>query len=885
MLFSLSGLLGIMYEIFWLRFFTHVVGSGVQSVSAVVSAFLLGLALGGAGLGRLADKADNQLRLYGWLEVAVGVLQLCAVGAFGVSEQLYGILYASMPYALVKWLVFGFSFLFVTLPASLIGGTLPVLLRYLVRDADGVSSDTGKLYAINTLGAALGALVLVAELLPAFGYTTSVMIASAGSVLLGVIALLLARRRDPLPPRERVTVEGEVATAPLSAWLVLSVYGLSGFAALGYQIVWARELAFIFRGTLETFGFVLAIYLGGLAMGNLIFGPLVNKFDAKKLFGVLELSAGCVALGSMIAVWLVGIGWLLCCFVFTVTLLLGGIFPTTVRLRHRELSIFGRTVGDVYAANTMGSILGAFLTGFALIPLMGSQNTLIGLSLLHVGVGLLFVVRFERKLSVTAPAVGLALAVPACAVAMPRHAIWRAAHQGHGQLLYVEENETEVLAVTEKERGTRTLWGGPFISGSTSRRGTQILQGHLAMLFHEDPKRVLEIGYGVGDILRCIRRHKPQHVDLVEIDAAMVPTANHYLSEVNRYSSEGSEVSQHFLDGRHYLAMTRNKYDVIMSDTYFLISETSTRLYTLEHFKNGADHLNEGGLMIAWVPLNMGQTRARIVANTFRQVFDYVLAWRFDEEMFLLGFQRLPEIHLGRLRDRFFDDARFDVELVGYTDPIEFLSGFSIGPQRMAELFPRGKGPIHRDMAPTLDFAPVGDRDPTSAWSRALENASPAWLLKLVSKDSPLELRRKLEHLVRSFDSSNRHYQKARDWLQRRKQTTAAARDHALSRGIAELKLSISACSLCANPRVQLSRLLSERAVQLYDDGSVKKGVALMERSLSLNPFQFRSNHYLWMHYDKVGQFEKASVYRTRARRVRPHAKKPNTTGSPAEGE
>ena len=323
---------------------------------------------------------------------------LIAFYAFRHIESLYSALYAWAPHATIKWLVFLIAFAFVSLSATLIGGTLPVLARYVVDRDEGLKAALGRLYSINTLGAAAGALLMIG-LVWVLGYEAGYHLALALNAVTGVAALLLARREQPAPRSD-----GAVPAPPppaqkketLNGRLLLPAFALSGFCALAYEVVWFRLLDFLLLGRLTTFACVLSVYLLGISLGSLAFSRWSPAgLSDLKLFVVFEALLGLLGLLSLpLLSWVSGWGHrpvsIATGFVilFAMTLLLGGLFPLAGKLYAGPLRLLGRTVGNVYSANTVGSVLGSFLAGFVLIPTLGTSGTLLliaGLNLLVAG--------------------------------------------------------------------------------------------------------------------------------------------------------------------------------------------------------------------------------------------------------------------------------------------------------------------------------------------------------------------------------------------------------------------------------------------------------------------------------------------------------------------
>ncbi|WP_224366204.1 fused MFS/spermidine synthase [Hyalangium versicolor] len=725
-LFFVSGLSGILFEVLWTRIFTYLLGGTTHSVTAVITAFMLGLGLGSYLFGRISDRQTQPLRLYGLLELGVAFSGLLAFYAFRHIESLYSALYAWAPQATIKWLVFFIAFVFVSLSATLIGGTLPVLARYVVDRDDGLKARLGQLYSINTLGAAAGAILMIG-LVWVLGYEVGYHLALMLNAVTGLGALLLSRRHGPTPT---TLTEASPAPAPspeagetLDGRILLPAFAVSGFCALAYEVIWFRLLDFLLLGRLTTFACVLSVYLLGISLGSLAFSrwspaglsdlKLFVAFETVLGFlGLLSLPLLSVISGAGHRSLSIAVGFLI---LFAMTLLLGGLFPLAGKLHAAPLRLLGRSVGSIYSANTAGSVLGSFLTGFVLFPAIGTSATLLLVAMLNLAVAVGVAGLAIRPMS--AKWLGMGALLTAVGLAGWLGDDWLTRYYEHVSLrpdfhiIAERESSLQPVMVAENPQGERVLLGGPFQSGETvpARRQTQKLQAHLPMLVHSNPQRVLEIGYGVGELARTLLLYQPELLHLVELDENMVPMAEQYFGALNEHASTRPNVRVDVMDGRHFLKMSQEQYDVIMSDSMILASEGSLRLYTEEHFIEARKHLRPGGVALAWLPLNAGTTKAMVILKTFQKVFPQSLLWLplglNTQEAFIVGFRDEARIDLAAWQQKFDHVARADLGAFGWDSPGLFFASFRAGPERLKEIADRVPL-LNRDMNPVLDFLP-----------------------------------------------------------------------------------------------------------------------------------------------------------------------------------
>ena len=726
-LFLVSGIAGIMYEVLWIRIFTFLLGSTTQSVSAVITAFMLGIAIGNYFVGHFIDQKRDFLWIYGLLEIGTAISSAIAFFLFLHIESLYTWLYSIIPYGILKWLIFLIAFIFITIPAALIGGTLPSLVKFFVKGSDHVKKQVGRLYAVNTWGAALGTFLTGFYCIRFLGYENSVLICIFLNLFIGILALTLRQETNHSLNLKRKTQDSLSIKQEISGPLILICFTLSGFTSLAYEILWFRISEFVFYGTIIGFSIVLSIFLLGLGLGSQFFSKIKPPKNSNlMLFSYLQWAIAFIAILTLPFLTLTASlpyqiphKILVVAIITFSTFLFGGTFPLAARLYTQNVSFLGQSIGNIYTANTLGAVAGSFLTGFFIIPLIGSQNTFIFLAILNTGIG--FFLYFHCKEKQKKIGVSITCIFILGFLILSSHS-W--IKQYHGNLISKEklgnekatviatkESPLGTLNVIEHKSGMRMLTQGPFISGSTAseRRFTQKLQAHLPMLIHPNPQKTLEIGYGIGEILHSLNLYQPNHIDLVEIDPDMIPFANMHFSKINQNISDSSNIQTHIMDGRHFLKMTNEKYDLIMSDSMALKSEGSLRLYTLEHFREGHSHLKNNGFMLLWLPLGIGEMKTKIIMKTFLEVFPESLLWIPEltapqyRESFLIGFKNHIEINLNSFLNRFQTFAKDDLEKIGWTDPYMFLNGFKAGPEILKQITLQ-TNTLNRDMNPILDY-------------------------------------------------------------------------------------------------------------------------------------------------------------------------------------
>ena len=392
LLFFLSGAAALIYEVAWTRLFTPIIGNTVFSVSAILTVFMAGLALGSRIFGRLIDlRPIHLIKTYALLEAGIGLYNLL----LPFADPLFGALYAS---AYDSFLLLSLGRLMVSvslliIPATLMGGTLPILIRYYTENIASIGLHAGRVYTANTWGAAIGTAAAGFLLIPLVGVRAAVVFAAVLNLLIAGFAWLLARTSGVHSTGEQREPRG-AAGPPI----VLAAMLLSGFAALSNEVAWTRVLGLIVGPTTYAFTLMLTAMIAGLGLGAWLgskwagrrgttlgtfawieIGVGFSSLALIPLFGELPLWVGMLVTRYVESFGAIqGIEFLIFFSIMLVpTTLLGMTFPIASKLYAQSDSLLGSEVSAVYAANTVGGILGSLAAGFFLVPRIGSQNTLI----------------------------------------------------------------------------------------------------------------------------------------------------------------------------------------------------------------------------------------------------------------------------------------------------------------------------------------------------------------------------------------------------------------------------------------------------------------------------------------------------------------------------
>ena len=726
----LSGAAGLVYQVLWIKQLSLVVGVEVHAVATGISAFFAGLAFGGLLFGRWADRMQRPVRLYVYLELGVALL--------GGGATL-GLAHAAGPFARLEasagLLAWGLPFMLVGVPALLMGGTLPVLVRALAPGTGQLAEAGGRLYAANTAGAIAGTLLAAFVLLPRLGVTGSASAAVCLNLLAAIGAWLACRREAGLPP----LANASVAPRSAQARLAIGLYCIAGGIALGYEVVWSQSIVPFMSTRAYAFAVVLATYLAGLLAGSALYARRADRIrDPWGLFGLLIAIAGLLAL-----LQLAGLGrWLvvgqtqaelfilhltgselagMCarfmvaasCMVLLPTTLLGAAFPLALRLVVDSGHV-GRDVGAVVALNTLGGIVGVLLTGFVLIPQLGLVRALGVLAGLAVLVGLLAVWRGE---GVRRPvALMVCLMAPVTVLVMLLTPAQRLAEllpgARNGQITYYREGKGGTVAVVTQGRQGQTF-NRLYIQG-VSNTGDAMpslrymrLQALLPLLIHNgEPRSALVIGFGTGITAGAMLRYPGLERPVV---AELLPEV---LQAAPRFKGNYAAVADPRLDirlrdGRRELLRSEARYDLVTLEPPPPSAAGVVNLYSRDFYQLAAARLLPAGLVAQWLPLpTQNDEDSRSLVRSFIDVFPYATLWTTEfHEMLLIGSLQPLQLDVPRIRQRLAHAAVAETLAEVGIDSPEALMATWVTDRAGLERYAGNALPVTDDQ-PRIEYAP-----------------------------------------------------------------------------------------------------------------------------------------------------------------------------------
>ena len=643
-IFVLSGAAGLIYEIVWARQLVLVFGNTTQAVSAILTGFFGGMAIGSAVGGRVGDRARSPLRLYGLIELLLVVIVIATPVTFRLIGEVYRGIYPALESSpqLLAVVRLGLSLLALAPATVLMGATLPILTRHLTRDAH-LSLAFGRLYAANTIGAILGTLAAGLALIELFGLTGALLIGASCSGIAGFGALLLARRHGhapAVPPPSRAPAQATGASNRVR--LALLIAFISGVTSLGYQVTWTRLLASGTGNTTYVFTMILGVFLTGIALGAVIFNLLRSRIgNPIRFLAGAQLAVAALAFGSLI--WLLDnpntfvpsrpldtIGALVgavLTVVLPVTVVLGVAFPAASALLPAGAERAGTSSGALLAVNTTGAIVGSLVLPFVLVPLLGSPVVVALLALTNAVVGIALALTASPRGALTAAAgaiVALAIVVVSLlpgALAQPNER-WIQSKQGR---LFASAEDEIASVQAGQVRSTPQLW----VAGTSMTLLTidAKLMPILPMMANPDAQDALIVAFGMGSSYRSALI-AGLNVEAVELVPSVVDMFGYYYPDAAAFEANpnGRIV---VADGRNHLELSGKQYDIIVTDPPPPIeSSGASVISSKEYYEAGLDHLKPGGIMMQWTPHGTDRGEFERHLRTFAAVFPEVLVIR-----------------------------------------------------------------------------------------------------------------------------------------------------------------------------------------------------------------------------------------------------------------
>jgi spermidine synthase len=807
-LFFCSGASGLIYQVVWVRVFGNVFGNTVYSASVVVAVFMLGLGAGSYVAGRWSDRRyvenpELPLRAYGRFELTIAAMGAAIALILPHLDRL-SILVTSYQRDANGWYVItsasyaarvAIALGLLTPITLLMGGTLTLLIRYLVRaDVEAQTRRIALLYAVNTAGAAAGCFLTDFTFVPAWGLLDTQFIAVALNVIAGIGAFaVVAGRKSQIPnpksqtprKRERESRIPKPESRPASpvAWVAMAL-ALSGFAALGMEILWFRHFSIMLGAFRAVFSLLLTVILVGIGAGALIAAALQRRVKSpgslliamQSLFVVVTLVGMWGADSSVIdrtvsnAVGAFGTAttidqlasptvWNELWFnlrpmlleVALPALLMGFSFPVGNALIQRVEQSVGQRAGVLYLANTAGAVAGSLVAGFVLLPLLGLQTSTTVLMLVAAA-GLVPLYVAIATSDSRLPAAAICVVVISLALWMwlpPDYVSMRALPrpEPNERVLNQSEGVNEIVTVTETSgKGRRLMTNGHAMSATwpLSQRYMRAL-AHVPLLMRDNPARVLVIGFGVGNTTAAATLHPSiQRIEVADLSRNVLNHAS-WFESTNDNVLRDPRVSVYLNDGRHHLQMQLpESYDLVALEPPPIAYAGVASLYSEEFYQLARTRLTPNGFISQWLPAYQVPTATTLsMIRSFIDVFpEAVLLSGAEADLILIGARNRIEIDPNQLFTALSQRpaARADLARLDLGTPREIV-GMFVGSAKTLAKATRGAVPVTDDR-PVQEFGVrsllnLGESVPGSVVDLA---ASAEWCPKCFENGAPIRL-------------------------------------------------------------------------------------------------------------------------------------------------
>jgi len=773
--FFLSGASGLILELLWTRMLTLVFGSTALAVSTVLATYMGGLGLGSYLAGKVADRIKKSVRAYALAEAAIGLYALAVPWLIHFYPGLNHWLWAAFGdrYTLLSLLRFAASAALLIVPTTLMGATLPLLARYFVSrpfEFGRVSLRLGTLYAVNIFGGVSGSFLAGFISLPLVGVRSTNFLAASFDLSLAAAILIAQRfsRRWTTTPKgpslDELAAQAKPAEAslpvitPAARRAVLFAFAVSGATAMTLQVLWTRALAVIIGSSIFSFTIILLAFLIGLGAGSAAFGRLAQRFrDPVRSLALVHLGiVAAIGLSYLVTdrlpyvftyllsstsitadAVLVCQFTLACIAVLPSTFLMGAIFPITVRAVTASLGRVGRDVGSAYALNTVGAIVGSFLSGFVVLPQLGLQKGIYVSAVLDLGLAaLLFAVCSNlapsRRILGMAGAAGmalLALALPRWnltdfsigffRVSMARDYIEMVEHHHQKKkwqmpkLVYYKDGIATTVSVDQWGKVFSLKNNGKVDASNDADMPTQISVGLLPLLLYQNdhPPKVALVGFGSGVTAGAVTQYPIASLEVVELEPAIYE-ASHFFDSVNQRPLQNPKVRALAGDGRNFLSQRSDKFDVIISQPSNPWITGVSNLFTREYFQDIKARLRDDGIFCQWAQLyEMAPWNIKAIYRTLAEEFPYVMVFAAEDlssDTILIASRHPIDLDVRRIARAFENPiTAAEAKRAGFASPHDVPAFLLLGPEELRS-FTAGAA-VNTDDNALIEFAAPRD--------------------------------------------------------------------------------------------------------------------------------------------------------------------------------
>jgi|GEM_PF-244536 len=618
-LYFFSGLSSLAYEVLWVRMLSLQFGVSIFGIVTTVATFMLGLGLGSLLGAKLVRFTSRPLFAFAVIELIIAIISLGIPSLFEWIESWQAALTSQLSLSVWYFWQFVTTGLVLLLPALLMGLGFPLILSLFEK----IPSSLSLVYAVNTLGAAIGALIPLL-LLPALGWITALYIIVGISFCVAIIAGIVSLLTPTILPYANSGDQQQLLARQIP--LLLAYAGI-GAVSLMLEISWTRLFGMLFLRTEYVLAIILAVFLAGIAIGSFIARHLNKEAWSNVLpvfvsvFIVMGLwaapyVANLVDIKHLSSLYqaLLYQGLLITLLTLPVTIIFGAWLP----LLNQRLGDSGISGARLYGANSIGAALGALVAGFLLTPLIGTY-AVIGISALLI---LLFSMAWaeKKKIVIAIPLITL-MSIPVYQM-VPVNKLMPSVYADTKDL-YRHEDALNITHVIAKEDGQRLLLADlqrMDASSDPASVRSQRNQARLPLLLHPEPRSILFLGLGTGVSASSSLAYPELQRTAVEISSGAIKAVDSWFKQVNLNVIDKTIIVRD--DARRFIKTDPNKYDVIVGDLFHPDLVGRSALLSRQQFLRVKDRLTDTGVFVQWIALNQFELESlRIILRTFKTVF------------------------------------------------------------------------------------------------------------------------------------------------------------------------------------------------------------------------------------------------------------------------
>lgn len=763
-LFILSGIAALIYQVTWFKHLSYFIGSTTYAQSVVLATYMGGLAIGAWWWGKKADLSKNAIKIFAWLEIGIAIYCFMYMPIFNfVKEQFTSVVTTNnldSDSSLVLFLKILVSASTILLPTILMGGTLPVLVKYLSHRISEVGKNIAILYFINSLGAVIGTILCGFYLIENFGLQRSTYFGAAIEIVVGLLSLFLAfkpstetiEEKQPkndkqIPEDNRFLINGKQLR------IVLVIAGLSGMCSMIYEVTWLRLLVPILSSSTYSFTIMLAAFISGITIGSYLvyyFLPRIKRpflliglfqtgivlsifltmpYYEKLPYAIWDSVGGDLGSGKDYGQYLFTQFYSVFFLMVIPTIFMGMTLPLASRLVVSDIEKSGESIGMVFSVNTVGTVVGSLISGLMLIPVFGIKNTLqiamainaiLGmvvlsqpavasgrLKLIVLGLTLLTGGYYFKNVNSESWAYNIMLSeVPRKLnrVDPPKdYEEFQQKARNHEKILYYNEGIGGTIVVAKNKEEIYLFTNGKGDANSIHDRKTQVSLGQTPIILHPSPDSVFVIGYGAGTTIgNVLTNPKVKYAEVAEISSEVIEASENFNS-INEKPLSRKNLKVIKDDGVSALRLSDKKYDVIISQPSNPWSAGVGNLFTDEFFSDCKKKLRSGGYVAQWFSLyEMDDKCLKLILRTAFNQFKHVSLWHIGpEDILMVCSEEKFDFDLGRI-EKSYNLVADKLKKININNFPTFLSQQIMSSSEELKEY-AGSGPLNTEDHPLLE--------------------------------------------------------------------------------------------------------------------------------------------------------------------------------------